>query len=144
MSEPIAVRILVPGDGPLLESAPADVFDNPVRADLAAEFLADPRHHIAAAIAGGRIVAMATAVHYIHPDKPPELWINEVGVASAYRRQGIGRRLMQALFEHARTLGCSEAWVLTEHDNAAARGLYSDVGGDEDSVVYYTFRLHDP
>ena len=27
-----------------------------------------------------QIVGFASAVHYVHPDKPPELWINEMGV----------------------------------------------------------------
>jgi hypothetical protein len=33
------------------------------------------------ATAGDTVVGFASAVHYVHPDKAPELWINEVGVA---------------------------------------------------------------
>lgn len=73
------VRILEPKDAALLMSS-VGVFDRAVRADLAAQFLGDPRHHIAAAIADDRIVGFVSAVHYLHPDKDPELWINEVGV----------------------------------------------------------------
>lgn len=135
------VRMLDPGDFDLLRSAGDDVFDDAVEPDRAEEFLADPRHHIAAAIVDGAIVGMATGVHYIHPDKPPELWINEVGVAAAHQRQGIGRRVVDALLEHARTLGCHEAWVLTEESNTTARRLYASAGGVEDRVVYVTFDL---
>jgi GNAT superfamily N-acetyltransferase len=53
-------------------------------------------------------------VHYVHPDKPAELWINEVGVAPSHQRQGVGQRLLGALFELGGSLGCREAWVLTE------------------------------
>ena len=37
-----------------------------------------------------------------------------------------GRR---AMVEHARALGCSEAWVLTDEANDAANALYRSVGG---------------
>ena len=61
------------------------------RSPWTAEFLADSRHHLAVAVDEGRVVGMASAVHYVHPDKPPELWINEVGVAPTHRGLGIGR-----------------------------------------------------
>ena len=133
--------MLGPGDAPLLERAAPEVFDNPVDARLAAEFLGDPRHHMAAAIADGLVVGMASAVHYVHPDKPPELWINEVGVAPPYRAQGVGRRLLELLFERGRSLGCKEAWVATEVDNGTARRLYLSAGGTEAGVVIATFEL---
>ena len=133
--------MLTMADVSLLLNADADVFDEKVDPELAAQFLADPRHHMAAALLDGTIVGMASAVHYIHPDKPAELWINEVGVAGRCRRLGIARRLMQALFDHARALGCAEAWVATELDNTAARELYRSSGGAEEKISYYTFRL---
>jgi ribosomal protein S18 acetylase RimI-like enzyme len=48
-----------------------------------------------------------------------------------------------ALFEHARELGCTEAWVLTESDNTAAKRLYASVGGMEspEPPVMFSFRL---
>ncbi len=141
MRTELEIRLLGASDEALLASVEEEVFDDSVQAVLAAEFLADSRHHIAAAIVDDRVVGFASAVHYVHPDKPAELWINEVGVAPAYQRRGLGRRLMRALFDHGRTLGCREAWVLTEHDNAAARGLYADAGGVEQSISYFNFEL---
>jgi len=88
-----------------------------------------------------RVIGMASAVHYVHPDKPPELWVNEVGVAPPYRQQGIGRQLVVALFARARELGCKEAWLGTEESNTAARRLYAAVGGVEETMVYITFEL---
>lgn len=137
------IRILGPEDAHVFEHMAPDVFDNAIDARWAAEFLGDPRHHLAVAIDGEEVVGMASAVHYVHPDKGPELWINEVGVTPSHHRMGVGKRLMQALFEHGRTLGCTEAWVLTEHDNTAARALYGSVGGQEASTVYITFELED-
>ncbi len=134
------IRLLGPDDARLLTRVADGVFDNAVRPELAAEFLADPRHHMTVAIDDGTVVGMASAVHYVHPDKPPELWINEVGVAPAWQREGLGRRLLDALLAHGRTLGCGEAWLGTEPDNAAARGLYEAAGGRCENFVVYSFR----
>ena len=103
------------------------VFDDPIRPDSLATFLAAGNHHMALATCGDEVVGMASAVSTIHPDKLPELWINEVGVAAAHQRQGIGRRLLGRLLELARHLGCREAWVLADPDNAPALALYRAV-----------------
>jgi aminoglycoside 6'-N-acetyltransferase I len=68
-------------------------------------------------------------VHYVHPDKPPELWVNEVGVAPEYRGAGLGRRLLAALFTRGTELGCTEAWVLADQSNTIAHRLYEGAGG---------------
>ncbi len=138
------IRLLGPGDRAALDRVAPDVFDNPIDARWAAEFFADARHHLAVAVDGDLVIGMASAVHYIHPDKPPELWINEVGVAAAYQQQGIGGRLLRALLDHGRELGCGQAWVLTDWENEAARRLYASVGGREeppDGAVLVTFEL---
>ena len=140
-ADEVTIRLLGRGDDAVLDNVAVDVFDHPVDPALAREFLADPRHHLVVACAGATVVGMATALHYIHPDKPAELWINEVGVASSHRCRGIGTRLLEALFAHARDLGCREAWLGTEESNVAARRLYAKVRGREDAMVYVTFAL---
>src|SRR6516164_785957 len=96
----IEIKILGPRDVGVLADVAPDVFDNPIDVGRAAEFLTDPRHHLAVAIEDGRVVGFVSAVHYVHPDKSrPELWINEIAVAPPYQRQGIGRRLMQRLLD---------------------------------------------
>jgi len=135
----IEIRLVGPADSALFDRVGVDVFDGPVDQPLTAEFLADPRHHLAVAIDDGVLVGMASAVHYVHPDKMPQLWINEVGVASTHRSQGIGRRLLECLIERAAALDCSEAWVLTDRGNTAAQRLYESVGGmipPEDCIMY--------
>jgi aminoglycoside 6'-N-acetyltransferase I len=86
---------------------------------------------------------MASAIAYVHPDKPLALIIHEVGVADRFQGQGIGGRLMRVLLEQGRTMGCTKAWVATEEDNVGARALYVSVGGTEDPVhaVVYTWSL---
>lgn len=126
---PIELRLLGPGDEAVLTRVAAEVFDNDVDPALTRQFLADPRHHIVVAIAQDVVVGFVSAIDYIHPDKPAELWINEAGVAPDYQRQGIATALMRAMFAHGRTLGCTVAWLGTERVNAAAMGLYRSLGG---------------
>ncbi|HTX49609.1 MAG TPA: GNAT family N-acetyltransferase [Caulobacteraceae bacterium] len=132
MAEPPAsaeVRVLAPADAPLFERIADGVFDHGVQARLIEEFLNDPRHSLSVAIVGGMIVGMASGVRYVHPDKPSELWINEVGVSPGYQRRGLAKRIVAELLAEGRRQGCREAWVLTDYDNLAARATYKAVGG---------------
>ena len=136
----IQVRVLGPEDEEAVHRAQA-VFDHPILQNRAREFLHDARHHLAAAFVDGEMIGCASAVHYVHPDKNPEMWINEVGVMDEYRRQGVARRLLEALFAVAKSLGCGEAWVLTDAGNDAARQLYRSTGGKPSEQIMYTFLL---
>ena len=135
----ITIKVLSISDLPLLMNVADDVFDNPVDENFAREFLADPRHHIVVALSEGVVIGFASAVHYIHPDKPTELWINEVGVAPAHQNKGIGKAIMKELLQLGRQLGCANAWVLTDRSNEAANRLYQSTDGqvaDGDTVMY--------
>lgn len=144
----VEVRLLERGEGGVLDRVAPDVFDEEVDPRWLAEFLADARHHLAVAIDGTTVVGFASAVHYVHPDKAPELWINEVGVAPAYQRRGLGRRLLTLLLHHGRELGCVQGWVLTTPTNTAALGLYEAVGGRADAepcvLIEFPLRPLDP
>jgi GNAT superfamily N-acetyltransferase len=138
---PVEIRLLGTDDGSVLTRVAPDVFDHPVAPRWSAEFLGDPRHHLAVALDGGIVVGMASAVHYVHPDKAPQLWINEVGVAPTHQGRGVGRQILEALLARGRALGCTEAWVLTDEANTAARRLYAAAGGVATRTLMYTFRL---
>ena len=144
------IKVLQPGDDHVLMNVAAGLFDNPIDAKLTKEFLEDPRHHIAVAIDDGTVVGFASGVHYIHPDKPPELWVNEVSVAPAYQRRGLGKAVLRALFDVGQSHNCTAAWVLTHRSNPDAMALYSSVGGTEgaegdlasgDEIVGFSFSL---
>src|SRR5262249_38895295 len=140
---PIEIRILSKDDESVLGSVGPDVFDDPVDVSASREFLRDPRHHLAVALDDGVVVGFVSAVLYVHPDKPrPELWINEVGIASSHRGRGIARRLLAVMLETARAANCCEAWVLTDRTNEAAMGLYASSGGvASGDHVMFTFVL---
>ena len=139
----ITVRVLTSSDAHILSNVAPEVFDGPVDPRFAAEFFADPRHHLAVLLDGDLVVGMASGVHYLHPDKPPELFINEVAVSPEYQGRGLGRQMLGALIAHARGLGCVAAWVLTEEENTVARRLYSAVGGLEEGVRIFVVPLEE-
>lgn len=136
-----AVRLLGPGDVEVLEHVVEGVFDAEVRREWARAFLTESNHRIVVALEDGMVVGMATAVRYVHPDKPPELWINEVGVAPGFRSRGIGGRLLDALLDEGRASGCGEAWVLADPDNGAAEALYAGRGGRRSDASMYAWPL---
>lgn len=127
----------------LLDRIDPDVFDHAVRPELLTRFLANDMNHLVVAVRDGEVVGMASGISYVHPDKPLQMFVNEVGVADSQRRRGIGARLVQFLLEHARRIGCEEAWVATEIDNLPARALYAATGGSEsdDLAVVYAYPL---
>ena len=138
------IRVLHSGDHDVFATIAEDVFDSPLDPRATEAFLRDPRHHIVVAIDSHVVVGFASAVHYLHPDKPsPELWINEVGVACTHRGRGIGKAMLQRLLDHARDLACAEAWVLTDRTNQGAMRLYESSGGVEATTndVMFTFPL---
>lgn len=141
-------RILGPGDVPLLLRAPAGLFDNPIDARQAGAFIDDPRHEMLVAIdrETNIPVAFVSANGYLHPDKPPQAWINELSTLEAYRGRGIGAELVRRMLGLLAERGYGQVWLATEHDNAAARAVYRRVmaerGGREDpAVVVYEFPL---
>jgi ribosomal protein S18 acetylase RimI-like enzyme len=148
----VVIQLLSAGDEAILANVADDVFDNPVDPALARAFLADLRHHIAVAVDGGLVVGFVSAVDYIHPDKPAELWINETGVAPSHQGRGIAKQMLNAMLDHGRAMGCMSAWVLTDRTNAAASALYRAAGGvegadhdhDNQDMIGYAFDLKAP
>jgi len=122
-----------------LERIAADVFDGPVKQEFLTPFLTCPRHVMFLAIEQGLVVGMISGVEYFHPDKAPQLFINEVGVGLAYRRRGLGKSLSLAMIEEAEFRKCTYVWLGTEPDNISANKLYSSIpNGDpaEEFVLY--------
>ncbi|TRC78236.1 GNAT family N-acetyltransferase [Mesorhizobium sp. WSM4310] len=132
------------GDDTLVMRIAEDVFDEPVRPDRLAAYLNQPGHFMVVALANGVVVGQCAAVIHRHPDKVAELYIDEVGVSPEFQRQGIARRMLDAMFAIGRESGCEEAWVGTEPDNLPARALYEsrkEPHGEAESFVMYPYRL---
>lgn len=58
----------------------------------------------------------------------PLLNLHDLAVEPSHRRSGIGRRLLAAVEERARALGCCRITLEVRGDNRVAQGLYRSVG----------------
>jgi ribosomal protein S18 acetylase RimI-like enzyme len=138
---PIDIRRVGTGDERVFDRIADEVFDEPVDAARLALYLAAPGHLMLVALEADMVVAQLAAVIHRHPDKPTELYIDEVGVAPPYQRQGIARRMLEEMLAIGRSLGCEEAWVGTEPGNRPARRLYESFGGTAGAFVMYAYDL---
>jgi ribosomal protein S18 acetylase RimI-like enzyme len=120
----------------LLGAVAAGVFDEPIVPERAAAYLADPAHLLILAMNDGQAIGMAMAVVHKHPDKPEELYVDEIGVAPEFRRRGVARLLMDAMVGWGQERGCTEAWLGTEIDNVAARALYRRYAKGQKIILY--------
>ena len=137
----IVVKRVTADDVGFFANIAADVFDEPVHPERLSAYLTGRGHIMVLALDDDLIVGQCAGVVHHHPDKVTELYVDEVGTATVYLRQGIASAMLTELFAWGRELGCAEAWLGTEIDNDAANGLYRRFGGDEDTIKYYEFRL---
>ena len=118
---------LGPGDADKVIAA-GHLFDNPPIPDATERFLTEPGHHLLMAYDDGVPVGFITGVETTHPDKGTEMFLYELSVAEAHRRQGAGAQLVRALADLAQSRGCYGMWVGTEPTNAAALATYQRTG----------------
>lgn len=123
----IDILLAAPRHAPLFDTVHPDVFDGPILPKQLSSFLADPKQHIVIARDGDMICGMCSGMHHHHPDKHPDMWINELSVAAPWRRKGLATRLITALCAHARTLHCREIWVVADPTDRA-EGFYTSLG----------------
>jgi GNAT superfamily N-acetyltransferase len=66
------------------------------------------------------------------------LYLKELYVSGAHQRSGVGRVLMESLFELARQHNCSRIEWTTDRDNPAAQAFYRSFGVEPaDSKLFY-------
>jgi aminoglycoside 6'-N-acetyltransferase I len=139
---PFTLKRMHAGDESAFQHIAPDVFDEPVDIHRLHDYLRTPSHLMLLAFEGDLVVGQCAGVVHRHPDKPSELYVDEVGTASTHRRQGIARAMLNELFAWGRELGCEEAWLGTEFDNVEANALYRDFSPiEDDGIQFYLFKL---
>jgi ribosomal protein S18 acetylase RimI-like enzyme len=136
VTAPAEIRHLRPEDVDALLAA-EHLFDHAPRPDWARKFLESEDHHILIAYLDDEPAGFVSGVETTHPDKGTEMFLYELGVAEAHRRQGLARALVEELGRLAVSRGCYGMWVATEPANAAALSTYRASGSDagEESVI---------
>jgi len=142
---PVSYHRVTPADASLFDNIAPEVFDEPVHPERVRAYLANPNSLLLLAVAetesGKLVVGQCMGVVNMHPDKPNDLFVDEVGVTPAYHRQGIAETLMQQMFAWGRERGCVEAWVGTELDNEPAKGLYRKLGASMQQIAFFEWGL---
>jgi GNAT superfamily N-acetyltransferase len=85
----------------------------------------------------GRLVGLA---HYLFHRSTitiePTCYLQDLFTAEAARGKGVGRKLIEAVYEQARLAGVVNVYWRTHASNATARRLYDSVAQDSAFVVY--------
>jgi GNAT superfamily N-acetyltransferase len=66
----------------------------------------------------------------------PTCYLQDLFTAEAARGKGVGRRLIEAVYEQARLAGVVNVYWRTHSTNATARRLYDQVAEESGSLVY--------
>ena len=87
-------------------------------------------------LSSGKLVATVMAGYDGHRG-----WINYLAVAPECRRQGFGRRMMDAVEECLRDIGCPKVNLQIRRSNAQAVDFYRSLGFVEDESISMGKRL---
>ena len=86
---------------------------------------------------GDRLVGL---VHYLWHRSTitiePTCYLQDLFTAEAARGRGVGRALIEAVYEQARLAGVAQVYWRTHASNATARRLYDQVAEESGSLVY--------
>jgi ribosomal protein S18 acetylase RimI-like enzyme len=85
---------------------------------------------------GDQIIASAMAGYDGHRG-----WLNYLAVSPAYRRRGIGRRMVQEAEARLRSAGCPKVNLQVRSGNAGVIEFYKKVAFQQDDVVSLGKRL---
>ena len=89
---------------------------------------------------GGVIVGVATLAVFPIPTAV-RAWVEDVIVDEAVNGQGIGRLLVEAMLDHARSQGCATVDLTSRPSREAANHLYKKVGFTERETNVYRVTL---
>lgn len=145
MPEPLIIRSAVPADFeqwlPLWEGynsfyerkVPLEV----TRMTWSRFFDAYEPMHAVVAERGGKLLGL---VHYLfHRNTAmlaPTCYLQDLFTAAETRGQGIGRALIEAVYERAQTAGSPRVYWMTQESNATARRLYDKVAERSGFIQY--------
>jgi ribosomal protein S18 acetylase RimI-like enzyme len=115
-----------------------------LRGDLdTRSFLSRPEATLMVIEVDGGVAGWVYGHELAHPGGERTMLLYALDVAAEHRGRGYGSALVEAFVSGARDRGCTEVWVLTEHDNDAGIATYASAGGTPDGGgrVMFTWKL---
>jgi ribosomal protein S18 acetylase RimI-like enzyme len=125
----------------LLSNVAADVFDAAIDSRRVADYVAASHHIMLVAVRDRRVIGQVLAVVHRHPDKPSELYIDDLGVAEDCHRQGVATQLLKRAIVLGKQSGCEEIWVGVEPDNEIAKTFYKSLGLKSRAAIIFESEL---
>ena len=111
----------------VLNNYDEDIFDEKIDTHRLAAMLKERNNILLVAVNEGVVIGQILAVIHRHPDKPTELYIDDLGVSEKFQRRGIATRLIEQLYSIGIDRGCEEMWVATEPENEPAIKFYDSL-----------------
>ena len=97
---------------------------------------AETRCAMVAIDASSRVVGMVTMQFVMSTaEGAPSGWIEDMVVDRAMRRQGLGRRLLQAILDWGAAKGATRFQLLADKDNGSALDYYRHLGWSGTSLI---------
>lgn len=85
---------------------------------------------LVAATDDGRIVGYAVCFYAYYTWTGKSLYMDDLYVKDDFRKQGVGRRLIQAVIEYAKANGCHKVKWQVSRWNTNAIGFYTKLGAE--------------
>jgi ribosomal protein S18 acetylase RimI-like enzyme len=134
-----SVRRLEPGQEPRLQELCRRFKEREPSAEEAASLLARTDVYVWVAEVRGELAGFAYAYVLDRIDGDRSVFLYELHVDGRFRRQGLGKELVEEARSLAEQVGALKMWVDTAYDNEAARRTYAGAGGQpvaEPTLVY--------
>lgn len=125
----------------ILNNYDEDIFDEKIDSHRLAAMLKEQNNILLVAVDKGVVIGQALAVIHRHPDKPTELYIDDLGVSEKFQRHGIATRLLEQLYIIGVERGCKEVWVATEPENEPAMKFYDSLNLAARKVIVFEGNL---
>lgn len=88
-------------------------------------------------IVGGVVLFEMTPIH-----GTKEFYVYDIAVHPEFQKQGIGKKLVEAVREEARARGIGTIFVEAESEDEGAVAFYRALGGEEIAVRHFNFNIY--